>query len=311
MNREDKVYIAGHNGMVGSAIHRKLQANGYSNIIVIESSDLDLRNQNAVDRFFIEEKPDYIFLSAAKVGGIMANKTYRADFLYDNLTIAINDIHAAFKNNVKKLLYLGSSCIYPRNAQQPIIEDDLLTGRLEETNEPYAIAKIAGIKLCESYFDQYGCSFISAMPTNLYGPNDNYNLNNSHIIPALLRKFFEAVKNNEDKVEVWGDGSPLRDFMHVDDCADACIFLMNNYNDKQFVNVGTGIEISINNVAEIIKRKLGFTGMIKYHTSFPNGTPRKLMDIKKINSLGWQHSISFNDGIDQMIEILEDELSKY
>ncbi len=311
MNKEDKVYIAGHNGMVGSAIHRKLQANGYNNIIVVDSCDLDLRNQNAVEKFFIEEKPDYIFLSAAKVGGIMANKTYRADFLYDNLTIAINVIHAAFKNNVKKLLYLGSSCIYPRNAKQPIIEDDLLTGRLEETNEPYAIAKIAGIKLCESYFDQYGCNFISAMPTNLYGPNDNYDLDNSHIIPALLRKFFEAVKNNKDEVEVWGDGSPLRDFMHVDDCADACIFLMNNYNDKQFINIGTGIEISIKNVAEIIKRKLDFTGIINYHTSFPNGTPRKLMDVRKINSLGWKHSISFNDGIDQIIEILEDELRKY
>tara|TARA_B100001142_G_scaffold328031_1_gene387110 strand:+ start:2668 stop:3603 length:936 start_codon:yes stop_codon:yes gene_type:complete len=311
MNKEDKVYIAGHNGMVGSAIHRKLQANGYNNIIVVDSCDLDLRNQNAVEKFFIEEKPDYIFLSAAKVGGIMANKTYRADFLYDNLTIAINVIHAAFKNKVKKLLYLGSSCIYPRNAKQPIIEDDLLTGRLEETNEPYAIAKIAGIKLCESYFDQYGCNFISAMPTNLYGPNDNYDLDNSHIIPALLRKFFEAVKNNKDEVEVWGDGSPLRDFMHVDDCADACIFLMNNYNDKQFINIGTGIEISIKNVAEIIKRKLDFTGIINYHTSFPNGTPRKLMDVRKINSLGWKHSISFNDGIDQIIEILEDELRKY
>lgn len=311
MNKEDKIYIAGHNGMVGSAIYRKIQANGYNNIIVVDSCDLDLRNQNAVEKFFIEEKPDYIFLSAAKVGGIMANKTYRADFLYDNLTIAINVIHAAFKNNVKKLLYLGSSCIYPRNAKQPIIEDDLLTGRLEETNEPYAIAKIAGIKLCESYFDQYGCNFISAMPTNLYGPNDNYDLDNSHIIPALLRKFFEAVKNNKDEVEVWGDGSPLRDFMHVDDCADACIFLMNNYNDKQFINIGTGIEISIKNVAEIIKRKLDFTGIINYHTSFPNGTPRKLMDVKKINSLGWKHSISFNNGIDQIIEILEDELRKY
>tara|TARA_B100000902_G_scaffold175658_1_gene169403 strand:- start:12981 stop:13916 length:936 start_codon:yes stop_codon:yes gene_type:complete len=311
MNKEDKIYIAGHNGMVGSAIYRKIQANGYNNIIVVDSCDLDLRNQNAVEKFFIEEKPDYIFLSAAKVGGIMANKTYRADFLYDNLTIAINVIHAAFKNNVKKLLYLGSSCIYPRNAKQPIIEDDLLTGRLEETNEPYAIAKIAGIKLCESYFDQYGCNFISAMPTNLYGPNDNYDLDNSHIIPALLRKFFEAVKNNKDEVEVWGDGSPLRDFMHVDDCADACIFLMNNYNDKQFINIGTGIEISIKNVAEIIKRKLDFTGIINYHTSFPNGTPRKLMDVRKINSLGWKHSISFNDGIDQIIEILEDELRKY
>ena len=311
MNKEDKVYIAGHNGMVGSAIHRKLQANGYNNIIVVDSCDLDLRNQNAVEKFFIQEKPDYIFLSAAKVGGIMANKTYRADFLYDNLTIAINVILAAFKNKVKKLLYLGSSCIYPRNAKQPIIEDDLLTGLLEETNEPYAIAKIAGIKLCESYFDQYGCNFISAMPTNLYGPNDNYDLDNSHIIPALLRKFFEAVKNNKDEVEVWGDGSPLRDFMHVDDCADACIFLMNNYNDKQFINIGTGIEISIKNVAEIIKRKLDFTGIINYHTSFPNGTPRKLMDVRKINSLGWKHSISFNDGIDQIIEILEDELRKY
>ena len=311
MNREDKVYIAGHNGMVGSAIHRKLQANGFNNIIVVDSSDLDLRNQNSVDRFFIEEKPDYIFLSAAKVGGIMANKTYKAEFLYDNLTIAINVIHAAFMNNVKKLLYLGSSCIYPRNAKQPIIEDDLLTGHLEKTNEPYAIAKIAGIKLCESYFDQYGCNFISAMPTNLYGPNDNYNLNNSHIIPALLRKFFEAKKNNMDEVEVWGDGSPLRDFMHVDDCADACIFLMNNYNDKQFINVGTGVEISIKNVAEIIKRKLGFTGMINYNTSFPNGTARKLMDVKKINLLGWKHSISFNDGMDQIINILEGELRKY
>jgi GDP-L-fucose synthase len=311
MNKTDRIYIAGHNGMVGSAIIRELKSEGYENLITKNSNELDLRNQNAVHDFFEKEKPDFVFLVAAKVGGILANSTFRADFLYDNLMIEANIIHASYLFKVKKLLFLGSSCIYPKLAKQPMSEDALLSGFLEPTNEPYAIAKIAGIKLCETFHDQYGCNFISAMPANLYGPNDNYDLKNSHIIPALLRKFYEAKQHNLSEVEVWGDGSPLREFLHVDDCASACVFLMNNYTDKQFVNVGSGEEKSIKEVVETIKQKIGFQGRIDYNTTYPNGTPRKLMDVSKINKLGWKYQISFEEGIDQTIAILEEELQKF
>ena len=311
MNKTDKIYVAGHNGMVGLAIIRKLKSEGYENLVIKSSNELDLRNQNAVNQFFENKKPDFVFLAAAKVGGILANNTFRAEFLYDNLMIEANVIHAACQNKVKKLLFLGSSCIYPKLAKQPMSEDALLSGFLEPTNEPYAIAKIAGIKLCETFHDQYGCNFISAMPTNLYGTNDNYDLKNSHIIPALLRKFYEAKQHNLSEVEVWGDGSPLREFLHVDDCASACVFLMNNYTDKQFVNVGSGEEKSIKEVAETIKQKIGFQGRIDYNTTYPNGTPRKLMDVSKINKLGWKYQISFEEGIDQTIAILEEELQKF
>ena len=311
MNKTDRIYIAGHNGMVGSAIIRELKSEGYENLITKNSNELDLRNQNAVHDFFENEKPDFVFLVAAKVGGILANSTFRADFLYDNLMIEANIIHASYLFKVKKLLFLGSSCIYPKLAKQPMSEDALLSGFLEPTNEPYAIAKIAGIKLCETFHDQYGCNFISAMPTNLYGQNDNYDLKNSHIIPALLRKFYEAKQHNLSEVEVWGDGSPLREFLHVDDCASACVFLMNNYTDKQFINVGSGEEKSIKEVAETIKQKIGFQGRIDYNTTYPNGTPRKLMDVSKINKLGWKYQISFEEGIDQTIAILEEELQKF
>ena len=311
MNKTDRIYIAGHNGMVGSAIIRELKSEGYENLITKNSNELDLRNQNAVHDFFEKEKPDFVFLVAGKVGGILANSTFRADFLYDNLMIEANIIHASYLFKVKKLLFLGSSCIYPKLAKQPMSEDELLSGFLEPTNEPYAIAKIAGIKLCETFHDQYGCNFISAMPTNLYGPNDNYDLKNSHIIPALLRKFYEAKQHNLSEVEVWGDGSPLREFLHVNDCASACIFLMNNYTYKQFVNVGSGEEKSIKEVAETIKQKIGFQGRIDYNTTYPNGTPRKLMDVSRINKLGWEYQISFEEGINQMIAILEEEVQKF
>ena len=296
--------------MVGSAIMRKLKSEGYKNLIIKDSNELDLRDQNAVNQFFKNEKLDFVFLTAAKVGGILANNTFRAAFLYDNLMIEANVIHAAYQNKVKKLLFLGSSCIYPKMAKQPMNEDALLSGYLETTNEPYAIAKIAGIKLCETYYEQYGCNFISAMPTNLYGPNDNYNLKDSHIIPALLRRFYEAITKNLLEVEVWGDGSPLRDFLHVNDCADACVFIMKNYNAKQFINIGSGEEKSIKEVVEIIKQKIAFEGRIRYNISYPNGTPRKLMDVTKIHNLGWKHKISFSEGIDKMITILEEELQK-
>lgn len=310
MNKTDRIYIAGHNGMVGSAIMRKLKSEGYKNLIIKDSNELDLRDQNAVNQFFKNEKLDFVFLTAAKVGGILANNTFRAAFLYDNLMIEANVIHAAYQNKVRKLLFLGSSCIYPKMANQPMNEDALLSGYLETTNEPYAIAKIAGIKLCETYYEQYGCNFISVMPTNLYGPNDNYNLKDSHLIPALLRKFYEAITKNLLEVEVWGDGSPLRDFLHVDDCADACVFIMKNYNEKQFINIGSGEERSIKEAVEIIKKKIAFEGRIRYNTSYPNGTPRKLMDVTKIHNLGWKHKISFSEGIDKMIIILEEELQK-
>ncbi len=301
MEAISKIYVAGHRGMVGSAIVRKLLAEGYQNLVLRTSSELDLRNQVAVEKFFAEEKPEYVFLAAAKVGGILANNTYRADFLYENLMIESNVIHQSYVHKVKKLLFLGSSCIYPKLAPQPLKEEYLLSGFLEETNEPYAIAKIAGIKLCESYRRQYGCDFISAMPTNLYGPNDNYDLNTSHVIPALIRKFVEAKRDNLPSVTIWGTGSPLREFMHVDDLATACFFLMKNYSDLEFVNIGSGSEISINGLTHLIKRLAGFNGELKFDHTKPNGTPRKLMDASKITSMGWMPAISLEDGLNPII----------
>jgi len=311
MRKNSKIYISGHNGMVGSSIVRLLKSEGFDNLVVRSSSQLDLRNQKEVEVFFDLEKPEYVFMAAAKVGGILANDTYKAEFLYDNMMIQNNVIHQSYKSGVKKLLFLGSSCIYPKLASQPLKEEYLLTGLLESTNEPYAIAKISGIKMCEFYRKQYGCNFISAMPTNLYGPNDNYNLQTSHLVPALLRKFYEAKQNNSASVEVWGDGTPLREFLHVNDCADACFFLMENYNDSSFVNVGTGIEHSIFQVAEIIKEKVEFEGDIIFNTTYPNGTPRKLMDVNRVNNLGWKHKISFEKGIAMVLENIESELEKY
>lgn len=297
MNKTDKIYIAGHNGMVGSAIIRKLQQEGFTNLVVRTSQQLDLTNQQAVIDFFNEEKPDYVFLAAAKVGGIVANNTYRAQFLYENLQIQNNVIHQSYVHQVKKLLFLASSCIYPKLAPQPIKEEYLLTGALEPTNEPYAIAKIAGIKMCENYYKQYGCNFISVMPTNLYGPNDNYDLHNSHVLPALLRKFHEAKVNNEPTVTVWGTGTPLREFLHVDDLAAACYHLMQTYTGTVSVNIGTGTDLSIKELAVMIQKIVGFKGKIVWDSNKPNGTPRKLLDVSLIHSLGWQHSIDLEDGI--------------
>ncbi len=300
MEKNDKIYIAGHRGMVGSAIKRKLERDGYTNLICISSAELDLRNQAAVADFFAQEKPEYVFLAAAKVGGILANNTYKADFLYDNLMIQNNIIHQAYIQNVKKLLFLGSSCIYPKLAAQPLKEDALLTGLLEPTNEPYAVAKIAGIKMCDAYRAQYGCNFISAMPTNLYGPNDNYDLNNSHVLPALLRKFHEAKVSGTQVVEVWGTGSPLREFLHVDDLAEACVFLMKQYDEAGHVNVGSGTEVSIKELAEMIMKITGYTGELKWDTTKPDGTPRKLMDNTKINNLGWKPQIGLREGVEKV-----------
>jgi GDP-L-fucose synthase len=308
MNPESKIYVAGHRGMAGSAIVRKLKAEGYQNIVTRSSSALDLRNQQAVLDFFKEEKPDYVFLAAAKVGGILANNIYRAEFLYDNLLIEANIIHAAYLNKVSKLLFLGSSCIYPKLAPQPIKEEYLLTGLLEQTNEPYAIAKIAGIKLCEAYRDQYGCNFISAMPTNLYGQGDNYHLQNSHVVPALIRKFDTAVKENLGEVEIWGTGTPLREFMYVDDLASACFFLMQNYNEKGFVNVGTGEEVTIKELAETIAEVTGFSGKIIFNPNRPDGTPRKLMDSSRINQAGWRHRISLQEGLRKAYQFYQKEM---
>lgn len=302
MKTNSKIYIAGHRGMVGSAILRNLQKKGYSNFILKTSQELDLRNQADVSRFFELEKPEYVFLAAAKVGGIQANNIYRADFLYDNLMIQNNIIHASYKNSVNKLLFLGSSCIYPKLAPQPLKEEYLLSGYLEDTNEPYAIAKIAGIKMCESYKRQYNCNFISVMPTNLYGPNDNYNLNNSHVLPALIRKFHEAKQNNLPSVEMWGTGSPLREFLHADDMADACVYLMQNYNGLQHVNIGTGSDVSIKELAILIKKIIGYSGEIKHDLSKPDGTPRKLMDVNFLHSLGWHHTIELEEGIKSVYE---------
>jgi len=305
MEKTARIYVAGHRGMVGSAIVRRLNKNGYNNLSLKTSGELDLRNQQEVENFFATEKPEYVFLSAAKVGGIQANNIYRAEFLYDNLMIESNIIHAAYKHNVKKLLFLGSSCIYPKLAPQPLKEESLLTGLLESTNEPYAIAKIAGIKLCEAYRDQYGCNFISAMPTNLYGPNDNYDLNNSHVLPALIRKFHTAKEEGHPTVEVWGTGAPMREFLHVDDLADACIFLMLNYNEKQFINIGTGVDLTIKALAEMIKEIVGYKGELQWNTDKPDGTPRKLMDVSLIHSLGWKHGIDLKKGIEAVYNEFE------
>jgi GDP-L-fucose synthase len=299
MNKNDKIYIAGHRGMVGSAIVRKLQSEGFSNLLFRTSKELDLRNQQAVTGFFAAEKPDFVFMAAAKVGGILANNTYRADFLYDNLMIQNNIVHEAHANGVKKLLFLGSSCIYPKLAPQPLKEEYLLTGLLEHTNEPYAIAKIAGIKLCDAYRAQYGCNYISVMPTNLYGPNDNYDLKGSHVLPALIRKFHEAKINNETSVVMWGTGTPMREFLHADDLADACYFLMQHYNEDGFVNIGVGEDITIKDLALLIKDIVGYTGTIEHDLSKPDGTPRKLMDVSKLHALGWKAKIGLREGIEK------------
>lgn len=298
MDVNSKVYIAGHKGMVGSAIHRSLLNKGFKNFIFKTSQELDLRDQQQVASFFATEKPDYVFLAAAKVGGIQANNTYRAEFLYDNLMIQNNVIHQSYVNQVKKLMFLGSSCIYPKLAPQPLKEEYLLSGYLEDTNEPYAIAKIAGIKMCENYRRQYGSNFISVMPTNLYGPNDNYNLNNSHVLPALIRKFHEAKENNLPAVEMWGTGKPLREFLHANDMADACVFLMQNYDGTQHVNIGTGVDLSIKDLAVLIKKIVGFKGEITHDLTKPDGTPRKLMDVSFLHSLGWKHKIELEQGIE-------------
>lgn len=297
MQKNSKIFVAGHRGMVGSAIVKDLKNNGFNNIVCRTSSELNLIDQQAVALFFETEKPEYVFLAAAKVGGIVANNTYRADFIYENILIQSNVIHQSYLNNVKKLLFLGSTCIYPKMAPQPLKEEYLLTGLLEETNEPYAIAKIAGIKMCDAYRAQYNCNFISVMPTNLYGFNDNYDLQNSHVLPALLRKFHEAKINNQQQVEVWGTGEPLREFLHASDMANACVYLMQNYNDKGFVNIGTGNEISIKELAYLIKKIVGFQGDIVFDSSKPSGTPRKLTDITKLTNLGWKYKIELEEGI--------------
>lgn len=302
MELTSKIYVAGHRGMVGSAIIRNLHQKGFQNIITRSSSELDLRNQQAVTDFFEKEKPEYVFLAAAKVGGIQANNIYRADFIYENLMIQNNVIHQAYLHGVKKLMFLGSSCIYPKMAPQPLKEEYLLTGPLEETNEPYAIAKIAGIKMCESYQRQYGCNFISVMPTNLYGPNDNYNLNNSHVLPALIRKFHDAKENNVPFVEMWGTGKPMREFLHADDLGDACVYLMQNYNGEQFVNIGSGTDLTIKDLALLIKEIVDYKGEIKHDLSKPDGTPRKLMDVSYLHSLGWKHKIELREGIAQVYD---------
>ncbi|WP_428329111.1 GDP-L-fucose synthase family protein [Mucilaginibacter sp.] len=297
MEKEARIYIAGHRGMVGSAIHRKLLKEGYTNFITRTSDTLDLRNQQQVADFFAQEKPDYVFLAAAKVGGIIANNTYRAEFLYDNLQIQNNVIHQSYLNGVKKLMFLGSSCIYPKLAPQPLKEDYLLTGLLEQTNEPYAIAKIAGIKMCDAYRAQYGCNYISVMPTNLYGYNDNYHPQNSHVLPALIRRFDEAKEGNIPTVTIWGTGSPKREFLFADDLAEACFYLMQNYDEEGLVNIGTGEDISIKDLALLVKDIIGYPGEINFDTSKPDGTPRKLMDVTKLHSKGWKHKIELEEGI--------------
>ena len=300
MEKNSKIYIAGHRGMVGSAIYRRLKKEGLENFVFRTSEELDLRDQKAVAEFFAKEKPGYVFLAAAKVGGILANNTYRAEFLYDNLMIQSNVIENSYRQGVKKLLFLGSSCIYPKLASQPLKEEYLLTGLLEHTNEPYAIAKIAGIKMCDGYRSQYGCNFISVMPTNLYGPNDNYDLKNSHVLPALIRKFHEAKINDQPEVTVWGSGNPRREFLHADDMADACVFLMKNYDEAGLINIGVGEDLSIKELAEMIKEITGYKGNIVFDSSKPDGTPRKLMDVTKLSSFGWKASIPLKDGITQV-----------
>lgn len=306
MEKTDKIYVAGHNGMVGSAIVRKLNEEGYTNIITRSSKELDLRDQVSVDRFFSTEAPEYVFLAAAKVGGILANNIYRADFLYENLMIQNNVIHSAYLNKVKKLMFLGSSCIYPKLAPQPLKEEYLLTGELEPTNEPYAIAKIAGIKLCDAYRSQYGCNYISVMPTNLYGPNDNYDLNNSHVLPALIRKVITAKNNDEKTVTIWGTGTPKREFLYVDDLADACYYLMQTYNEPGLVNIGVGEDVSILELAQLVVKIVGFEGEIVTDTSKPDGTPRKLMDVGKLNAQGWKAKVSLEEGIAKVYEQVKD-----
>lgn len=306
MNLNDKIYIAGHRGMVGSAILRQLKAKGYTNFILRTSSELDLRNQQAVAVFFEKEKPDYVFLAAAKVGGIIANNTYKGDFIYENLMIQNNVIHQSYLNDIKKLMFLGSSCIYPKMAPQPLKEEYMLTGELEPTNEPYAIAKIAGIKMCDAYRDQFGCNFISVMPTNLYGPNDNYDLKNSHVLPAMLRKFIIAKRNGDSSVTIWGTGSPKREFLHADDLAEACVFLMENYNEQGLVNIGVGEDISILDLAILVKKVVGFEGEILTDTSKPNGTPRKLMDVSKLNSFGWKAKTTLEEGVQKVYNEIKD-----
>lgn len=297
MDKHAKMYIAGHRGMVGSALLRRLKSEGYDNFLLRTSSELDLRNQQDVADFLAEHKPDYVFMAAAKVGGILANSSFRAEFLHDNLMMQNNVIHSAYINKVKKLLFLGSSCIYPKLAPQPLKEEYLLTGLLEPTNEPYAIAKIAGIKMCDTYRSQYGCNFISVMPTNLYGPNDNYDLNTSHVLPALIRKIHEAKVNGDASVVIWGTGKPKREFLHADDLAEACLFLMQNYNDEGLVNIGTGEDLEIGELALLIKDIIGFKGDIEHDMSKPDGTPRKLMDVSKLHNLGWKHSIDLTEGL--------------
>lgn len=300
MNKFDKIYIAGHRGMVGSAIHRNLVKLGYENILTRTSSQLDLRTQEAVNEFFEIERPAYVFLAAARVGGIHANNRYRGQFLYENLMIQNNVIHSAYATGVKKLLFLGSSCIYPKMAPQPLKEEYLLTGPLEQTNEPYAIAKIAGIKLCDAYRDQYGCNFISVMPTNLYGPNDNYDLENAHVLPTFIRKFHEAKIAGAKDVVIWGSGTPRREFLHADDLADACVYLMHHYNEAGLVNIGTGIDLTITDLAMMVREVVGFTGELVYDSSKPDGTPRKLMDVSKLTGLGWTYKISLREGLEKV-----------
>jgi GDP-L-fucose synthase len=311
MNKDSKIYVAGHRGLVGSAIVRKLEEKGYTNLVYRTSKELDLRDKNAVDIFFAEEKPEFVFLAAAKVGGIVANNEYPADFIRDNLLIQTNIIDSAYRNDVKKLLFLGSTCIYPKMAPQPLKEEYLLTGLLEPTNEAYAIAKIAGIKMCESYNRQYGTKYISVMPTNLYGSNDNFDLHSSHVLPALIRKFHEAKENNAAFVEVWGTGSPKREFLYSDDLADACVYLMNNYSDSEIVNIGVGEDLPIKDLAEKIKEVVGFTGEIQFDTSKPDGTPRKLVDVTKLNSLGWKATTSLEEGLKKAYQwFLDNQLTK-
>jgi GDP-L-fucose synthase len=309
MDKQSKIFVAGHRGMVGSAIVRKLEKEGYKNILTRTSKELDLTNQEAVKQFFENEKPEYVFLAAAKVGGINANNIYRGQFIYQNLMIQNNVIHQSYLNGAKKLMFLGSSCIYPKMAKQPLKEEYLLTGTLEETNEPYAIAKIAGIKMCESYRREYGCNYISVMPTNLYGPNDNYDLKNSHVLPALINKFHSAKMENKPFVEVWGTGTPLREFLHVNDLADACYFLMQNYNEELFLNVGVGEDISIKDLALLIKKIVGYEGELKFDSAKPDGTPRKLMDVSKLHALGWKHKINLEEGIKSVYEEVKEKLA--
>jgi GDP-L-fucose synthase len=309
MNKEAKIFVAGHRGMVGSAMVRRLERAGFNNMITRTSSQLNLTNQAAVADFFASEKPEYVVLAAAKVGGIMANNTYRGQFIYENLMIQNNVIHQSYVNGVKKLLFLGSSCIYPKMAPQPLKEDYLLTGTLEHTNEPYAIAKIAGIKMCEAYRTQYGCNFISAMPTNLYGPNDNYDLHNSHVLPALIRKFHTAKVNQDKSVVIWGTGTPRREFLHVDDLADACYYLLEHYDGEQLVNVGSGVDVTIFELANLVKQIVGFNGEIELDPSKPDGTPRKLMDVSKLEKVGWKYKISLEEGISSVYkEVLEKKI---